>query len=124
MNDYAVLSLIILVILFLVLLMFLPSYIRKLRLEKLGKFYGLSIIKTKLFYWSSPLEYKVNMVNGVLNGHNIEIYDKVTRPMGEHGGLTKRESFIVIDNNETKISGFITGFASMQKIRDILNNLK
>ncbi len=70
---------------------------------------------------------KINVIVGKINGHEIEIYDAMSIPIsiarGLMGANVKKETFIIIDGEQKNISNFVTGFAPIKKIKEILDTL-
>lgn len=117
-------------VVFVLLIIYTPGTIRKYRLSKVAKKFNLSFDAGKMFYLSTPEEIKKNIIKGIINGHNVELYDslityyrRVSLGFVSGGYLSKRNTVISIDNGKEVISQWLGWYAPVFKIKKILKNI-
>lgn len=110
----------------------LPKLVRSYRIEKIAKEFRLQYQrKSSSVQLSLPV--RRNILTGVVNNHNIEIYDFYQEQrmpwywmfMFRRGlrTTTRRSTIFKIDGNEEEARGFLSGFAPIYRLRQILMDL-
>ena len=108
----------------------MPKFIRRYRLSKIAKKYGLSFEAGKTFFISTPTEIKKNILKGMISGHKFELYDSLITynqwiplggPIGGH--IPKRCTLSIIDDKREVLSQWIGWYASVSKIEKIIRGI-
>lgn len=110
------------ILLAVIVLMLLPRIMRGLRLGKVAKKFGLSFTKKKgpgasEVSGSYP---KYNVIEGAVNGQNVEIYDTYIQKSGGHE--SKSYTKIIIGVSETRLE-HKKGAAAVSEIEKILERI-
>ena len=120
---------VIFIILLIMFIFFLPQLIRSRRMRNLANQFGLSfqskITKSEWLYPERSI-YKRNIIKGVLNSHQIEIYDN-NEVLGFGGDVViKRKTVFNVDAQKEELTAVIDllWFPSVSSIRRRLLALK
>lgn len=106
-----------------------PLFIRTIKMKRLAKKFNLNFQSEKfLFVLFQPT--KFNKISGVINGHQIEIYDYIWShdtfmSIGTIGGgsASRHCTVYVVDGMNYEVEGFIFGFPSVRGIEKWLKAL-
>lgn len=121
---------------FLLLLIYMPIYLfvvlkdyfyRPFQMKKIAQKYNLNYIEPKRNFIEidNPPEIQKNILEGKINDKDILIYDFIDMEAYPYGlnGFSRKITICSVNGVKNEIKGFITGFGSVKKIDNFLNDL-
>ena len=96
-------------------------FIRPIMMKKLAKEFGLQYQRNKGFISNDR---RRNIITGKIGNHKVDLFDFAIPRSGPRPMTSKRHTLFAIDGEEETLSGKVSGYYPINKLREKLEHLR